>query len=399
MPSPLQNKRIVLGVTGSIAAYKAVDLASKLTQAGALVDTILTYGAGQFVTAIAFRSLTHRPVVTQVFDPHSELAVEHVALARAADIVVVAPATAHLMAKMAHGLADDALTTTLLATEAPILVAPAMDAHMFTHPATQENVATLKRRGVVFVGPASGRLASGLVGIGRLSEPAEIFGHICAVLGRRGDLAGRSIVVSAGGTQEAIDPVRVVTNRSSGRMGYALAEAARDRGASVTLVAAPTALRDPPGVKVVKVGSASQMRDAVQAALSGADALIMAAAVADYQPAAVSPSTVKKGPTRWTLDMTRTPDILAEAQGGFIRVGFAAETEDVLANARQKLEKKKLDLIVANQVSGPESALGGETSRATILGRDGKQEELPLLSKYDVAWRVLDRVKELLQPR
>ncbi|MDP3062264.1 MAG: phosphopantothenoylcysteine decarboxylase, partial [Chloroflexota bacterium] len=202
-----------------------------------------------------------------------------------------------------------------------------------------------------------------------------------------------------GGTQEAIDPVRVVTNRSSGRMGYALAEAARDRGASVTLVAAPTALRDPPGVKVVKVGSASQMRDAVQAALSGADALIMAAAVADYQPAAFSPSKVKKGPERWNLEMTRTPDILAEAQGSFIRVGFAAETEDLLANARQKLEKKRLDLIVANQVSGPESALGGETSRATILGRDGKQEELPLLSKYDVAWRVLDRVKELMTKR
>lgn len=399
MAGPLAGKRIVLGVTGSIAAYKALDLASKLAQAGAQVDTIVTHGASQFVTPLAFRSLTHRPIVTQAFDPNSEMAVEHVALARAADVVVVAPATAHLIAKVAYGLADDALTTTILATEAPLVIAPAMDAHMWSNPATQENVAKLKERGAVFIGPAAGHLASGLVGMGRLVDTPEIIGYICAVLGRKGDLAGRRIVISAGGTQEPIDPVRVVSNLSSGRMGYALAEAARDRGAAVTLVAGPTSLPDPPAVTVVRVQTALQMRDAVQEAVKAADALVMAAAVADYRPLAFSPSKLKKGPERWTLEMARNPDILSEAQGPFVRVGFAAETDNVVEYARDKLQKKGLDLIVANRVSGPESALGGESSRVTIIRRDGAAEELPVLPKYDVAVKVLDRVREVLDQR
>ena len=244
MQSALAGKNIVLGVTGSIACYKALDLASKLVQAGAHVETILSYGATQFVTPLAFRSLTHRSVITDTFDANSEYSVEHVALARWADIVVIAPATVHCLAKLAAGLADDPLTTTVVATEAPLLVAPAMDANMFDHPATQENVARLRNRGVFITGPAPGRLASGLMGMGRLVEPAVLLGHIAAALGKHGDLAGRRVVVSAGGTQEAIDPVRVITNHSSGRMGFAVAEAARDRGADVVLVTAPVALPD-----------------------------------------------------------------------------------------------------------------------------------------------------------
>ena len=232
MAGPLADKHIVLGVTGSIACYKALDLASKLVQAGALVDTLLSYGATQFVTPLAFRSITHREVVTDTFDPNSEFSNQHVALARNADIVVVAPATVHCIAKLALGLADDPLTTTVVATKAPLLVAPAMDADMFDHPATQENLAKLRQRGVAIAGPASGRLASGLIGMGRLLEPSELLGHIAAALGRQGDLAGRTIVVSAGGTMEPIDPVRVITNHSSGKMGYALAEAAPGPGSS-----------------------------------------------------------------------------------------------------------------------------------------------------------------------
>jgi phosphopantothenoylcysteine decarboxylase/phosphopantothenate--cysteine ligase len=242
MPGALENKNIVLGVTGSIACYKALDLASKLVQAGATVDTIMSYGATQFVTPLAFRSITHREVVTDGFDQSSEFSNQHVALAQRADIVVIAPATVHCIAKLALGLADDPLTTTVIATQAPLLVAPAMDANMFHHPATQENLAKLQGRGVVIAGPARGRLASGLTGTGRLLEPLELLGYIAATLGKNSDLSGRTIVISAGGTLEPIDPVRVITNHSSGKMGYALAEAARDRGASVVLVAAPTSL-------------------------------------------------------------------------------------------------------------------------------------------------------------
>ncbi|HZA22759.1 MAG TPA: bifunctional phosphopantothenoylcysteine decarboxylase/phosphopantothenate--cysteine ligase CoaBC, partial [Dehalococcoidia bacterium] len=278
MNGPLVDKRIVLGVTGSIACYKAVDLASKLTQAGALVDTIMTYGATQFVTPLAFRSITHRQVVTNTFDIGSEFANEHVALAKSADIVVIAPATVNCIAKLSVGMADDPLTTTVIATRAPLLVAPAMDGSMFDHPATQENLARLRERGAVIAGPAPGRLASGLVGMGRLLETPELLGYITATLGRGGDLAGRTIVVSAGGTQEPIDPVRVITNNSSGKMGYSLAEAARDRGARAVLVSAPTSLPDPPLVKVVRVQTAQQMCDTVLSALEDADALIMAAA-------------------------------------------------------------------------------------------------------------------------
>jgi phosphopantothenoylcysteine decarboxylase/phosphopantothenate--cysteine ligase len=397
MAGPLANRNIVLGVTGSIACYKAVDLASKLVQAGALVDTILSYGATRFVAPLTFRGITHREVVTDTFALSSEFSIEHLALAQRADIVVIAPATAHCIAKLAAGLADDPLTTTVLATQAPVLVAPAMDGYMFDHPATQENLAKLRQRGVVIAGPAAGRLASGLVGMGRLLETPQLLGYIAATLGRKGDLAGRTIVVSAGGTQEPIDPVRVITNHSSGKMGYALAEAARDRGAEVVLVAAPTSLPDPVLVRVVHVQTAQQMGEAVLREVAQADALIMAAAVADYRPATPASQKIKKDAQELTVSLTKTLDILEAAEGSFVKVGFSAESQDLVANAKAKLRRKALDLMVANDITDPESGFGTDTNRVTLIDRELRVEELPLLTKYEVSHRVLDRVRDLLR--
>ena len=396
MAGPLAGKHVVLGVTGSIACYKAVDLASKLVQAGALVDVIMSYGATQFVTPLAFRSITHREVVTDTYDAASEFANEHVALARRADIVVIAPATVNCIAKLAVGLADDPLTTTVIATTAPLLVAPAMDAAMYDHPATQENLAKLRRRDVAIAGPAPGRLASGLMGMGRLVEPVELLGYISATLGRDGDLAGRAIVVSAGGTQEPIDPVRVITNNSSGKMGYALAEAARDRGARVALVTAPTGLPNPPLVDVKPVRTAEEMALAVRREVAKADALIMAAAVADYRPATAAEQKIKKTDEELTIELAKTTDILDTVRGDFIRVGFAAESENLVANARDKVQRKALDLIVANDITDTDSGFGSDTNRVTLIDRQLQVEELPLLSKYEVSNRILDRVRDLL---
>ena len=400
MDSALAGRNIVLGVTGSIACYKALELASKLAQAGANVETMLSYGATQFVTPLAFRSLTHRSVVTDTFDADAEHSVEHVALARWAELVVIAPATVHCIAKLAAGLADDPLTTTVIATEAPLLVAPAMDANMFDHPATQENIARLRKRGVRLAGPAPGRLASGLTGTGRLVEPAELLGHIAAALGQGGDLAGRRVVVSAGGTQEAIDPVRVITNHSSGRMGFAVAEAARDRGAAVTLVTAPVALPEPPLTRVVKVRSAQDMCAAVLAATAGADALIMAAAVADYRPSVAAGQKIKKtAADEMAIHLDKTIDILATTTGDFVRVGFSAESENLEANAADKVRRKDLDLIVANDITEEGSGFGADTNRVALIDRELRVERLPLLSKYAVGHRILDRVVELLAAR
>ena len=397
MAGPLANKHIVLGVTGSIACYKALDLASKLVQAGALVDTLLSYGATQFVTPLAFRSITHREVVTDTFDPNSSFSIQHVAMARNADIVVVAPATVHCIAKLALGLADDPLTTTVVATKAPLLVAPAMDADMFDHPATQENLGKLRQRGVAIAGPAPGRLASGLIGMGRLLEPSELLGHIAAALGAQGDLAGRTIVVSAGGTMEPIDPVRVITNHSSGKMGYAVAEAARDRGAHVVLVTAPTSLPDPPLIRMVHIRTAQEMCDAVLSNVEEADALIMAAAVADYRPAIEAREKIKKSSAELNIPLTKTTDILEEAEGNFVKVGFAAESENLVTNARDKVQRKALDLIVANDITDPEAGFGVDTNKVTLIDRDLEAEELPLLTKYDVSLQILDRVRDLFR--
>ncbi len=396
MPGPLENKRVILGVTGSIACYKALDLASKMVQAGALVDTVMSYGATQFVTPLAFRSITHREVVTDLFDTNSTYSIEHIELAQQADIVVIAPATAHCIAKLAAGLADDPLTTTILATTAPLLVAPAMDGGMFSHPATQENLAKLRQRGVMIAGPASGRLASGLIGTGRLLETPELLGHIAYALGKDGDLAGKTIVVSAGGTMEPIDPVRVITNHSSGKMGYALAEAGRDRGAKVILVAAPTGLPDPALVEVVAVKTAQEMCDAILERVKRADALIMAAAVADYRPTTEADQKIKKASADLTIDLAKTTDILEAATGDFVKVGFSAETQNLVSNAKIKVGSKNLDLIVANDVTDPDSGFGIDTNKVTLIDRDLNVEELPVLTKYEVGHRILDRVSKLL---
>ncbi len=394
MPGPLVGKYVALGVSGSIACYKAVDLASKLTQDGALVDVLMTPSATRFVTPLTFGAITHRPVVADIFDPKSETSIDHVAVAERADVMIVAPATANTLAKLAWGLADDPVTTTALATKAPIIVAPAMDAHMYDNQATQDNVEKLKSRGYTVAGPASGRLASGLTGRGRLLETQELVGHIRLVLGRDGDLAGRKIVVSAGGTQEAIDPVRFISNHSSGKMGYAVAEAARDRGAEIVLVTASNSLPDPIGAHVRHVVGAREMRDAVVESTEGADVLIMAAAVADWRPVTVASQKLKKGNAQtWAVKLTRTPDILGELRSAdMIKVGFAAESQDLIANARAKLESKGLDLIAANDITSSDGGFASENNKVVLLERDGSVEELPLLSKYDVGSRILDRV-------
>ncbi|MEE3247904.1 MAG: bifunctional phosphopantothenoylcysteine decarboxylase/phosphopantothenate--cysteine ligase CoaBC [Chloroflexota bacterium] len=397
MAGALANKHVVLGVTGSIACYKALDLASKLVQAGALVDIIMSYGATQFVTPLAFRSITHRAVVIDSFDPESEYSVEHVALAQQADVIVVAPATVHCIAKLALGLADDPLTTTIVAAKCPLVVAPAMDGNMYDHPATQSNIATLKKRGVVIAGPGTGRLASGLSGVGRLLETQELLGYISYTIGKDGDLAGRTVVVSAGGTMEPIDPVRVITNHSSGKMGYALAEAARDRGADVVLVTAPTSLPDPALVNVVQIRTAEQMGEAIQRHLDKADALVMAAAVADYRPATAADQKIKKAEDEMNISLAKTTDILKSAEGNYVRVGFAAESQNLVENAKAKVASKKLDLIVANDITAEGSGFGSETNQVTFIDRYMQVEELPLLTKYDVSNRILDRVRDLIR--
>ena len=399
MSGPLVNKHIVLGVTGSIASYKAIDLASKLTQAGALVDTILTYGATQFVTPLAFRSITHRDVITDLYDLDSEFSNEHVALARRADIVTIVPATVNCIAKLAWGMADDPLTTTVVATEAPLLIAPAMDGNMYSHPATQDNLQILERRGVVIVGPDQGYLASGLSGKGRLVDPTQLVGHIAAALGKKGDLSGKKIVISAGGTQEPIDPVRVITNNSSGKMGYAIAEAARDRGAEVILITGPTSLSDPPSITVKNVTTAAVMCSLVLSEVTDSDALIMSAAVADYRPKTSAEQKIKKSNSGLTIDLTKTEDILEKATGNFVKVGFSAESENLVSNATEKIGRKSLDLIVANDITDPDSGFGKDTNKVVIIDDQLQAEHLPILTKYDVGNEILNRVLKVLATR
>ena len=396
----LQGRHIALGITGSIAAYKAADLASKLTQAGARVDALMTDAATRFITPLTLRSLTGRPVFLDMFDPTTELAEEHVEIARRADAVIVAPAGADTIARLAQGRADDMVSLTVLATTAPVLIAPAMDHQMFEQEATQANIRTLCERGYAVVGPAEGRLASGRTGKGRLVDTDVLIGALKYELGRRrGDLAGRGVVVTAGGTREPLDPVRFLSNYSTGKMGYALAEAARDRGAEVTLVSTVSALPLPYGVRLVAVETVAEMRDAVLAACRDAQALIMAAAVSDYRPADRADRKVQKGPERKSIDLERNADFLLEVPDSVLKVGFAAETHDLLANAKTKLQQKRLDLIAANDVTRPGSGFAVDTNQVTIIDRTGAAEELPVLSKYDAAQRLLDRVAALLRQR
>lgn len=401
----LHNKRIILGVTGGIAAYKAATICSRLVQAGALVDVVMTDSAQKFITPLTFQALTHRPVYTDMFHIPDDENIPHIALADAADLLIIAPATANTIGKLANGLADNLLTAIALATPAPVLIAPAMETDMWRHPATQANAQKLQNWGVTLAGPAEGRLASGAMGQGRMVEPEEIIGNARVVLARRGKMAGKRVVVTAGGTREAIDPVRFVSNHSSGKMGYAIAQAASDRGAAVTLITT-VSLPAPYGAGVINVDSAEQMKQAVLEAVRQADALIMAAAVADFRPAAVAGQKIKKksdSSEGLTLDMTRNPDILAEVAaqkstgaGPRVTVGFAAETEELLNNAQGKLQRKKLDLIAANDVSASDAGFAVDTNRIMLLGADGSVEELPLMSKLEVADKILDRVQDLL---
>ncbi len=392
----LQGKSIVLGVTGGIAAYKAVEVASRLVKSGAMVDVIMTEAATEFVGSLTFQAITQRPVVTEMFTLLQETEIGHVSLAKRADLLIVAPLTANTLAKLAGGLADNMLTTTALATRSPILLAPAMETRMWENPLTQVNLARLQEaQDVTTVGPAHGRLASGAIGAGRMAEAAEIVDAARWVLGRSGALAGRQMVVTAGGTREPLDPVRVLTNRSSGKMGHALAVAARDQGADVTLIHTLVAQPIPWGVTEVEVETTQEMRDAVLAALPQTDVLLMAAAPVDFRPASIAEQKIKKQTAgeALTLDLERTPDILHEvairrdAVGRpLVTVGFAAETEDLIENARHKLRSKRLDLIVAND---PRQAMGAEANQVALLDAAGGVQELPSLPKAEVAERVV----------
>jgi phosphopantothenoylcysteine decarboxylase/phosphopantothenate--cysteine ligase len=395
----LTNKTVVLGITGSIAAYKAADIASKLTQAGARVEVIMTESATRFITPLTLRAITGRQVITSMWELASEFSIDHVALAEAADVVAIVPATANILAKLAAGIADDSLSCTVLATEAPVIIAPAMHTGMFQNPVTQDNLAKLKSRGFNIIGPTYGYLASGGEGIGRLADMETIIDTIKRVLARSVDLAEKRIVVTAGGTREVIDPVRYIGNRSSGKMGYAVAEAARDRGATVTLITVATALPRPAGIEVIPVETAAQMHEAVAKAMAQTDALIMAAAVADYRPQSVAEAKIKKEASSLTLELIRTPDILNEVKGDFIKVGFAAESENITENARKKLEGKQLDIIVANDITQADSGFGVDTNRVVIIDKQGNMEDLPLMSKREVADKILDRVVGMMGGR
>jgi phosphopantothenoylcysteine decarboxylase / phosphopantothenate---cysteine ligase len=390
----LEGRRVLVGLAGGIACYKACDLVRQLRQAGATVDVVMTPGAREFVTPLTLQTLAGSPVATDTFDLTQESTIGHIRLADGADVVVVAPATANVIAKMAHGIADDLLTTVLLATRAPLVVAPAMNVHMWEHAATQANVRTLAERGARIVGPASGSLACGYEGAGRLAEAGDLLEAVAGALAPQ-DLAGERVLVSAGPTRETVDPVRYLTNHSSGKMGYAIARVARRRGAEVTLVSGPTALPPPPGVRVVAVESADDMRRALEAEFAGATVLVMAAAVADYRPAAPLGRKLKKAAADLRLELTRNPDIvsdLARSRNGRTVVGFAAETHDVAREARRKLREKGLDLVVANDVTAEGAGFGGDTNVVRLIDANGFDRALPVLPKDDVADRILDWV-------
>lgn len=399
MNTPFTQKRILLGVTGSIAAYKAADLASKLTQSGALVDVILTQAATQFITPLTFQSVTGLRAWVDADLWGHEGHVLHIGLGHRADLMVVAPASANTISRLANGLADNLLSLTALVASCPLVIAPAMDGGMYQHPATQANLEILHQRNAILLGPTSGHLASGLSGVGRMIEPVELLGHLRQILGSTGPLKGKHVVVTAGGTQEPVDPVRTISNRSSGKQGFALAQAALDQGAQVTLITAPTHLPTPVGAARVEVGTAEEMLHAVEATAQKADVLLMAAAVADFRPASTADHKIKKEEGIPQIYLEKTPDILSamakmRSSSGYPRylVGFAAESQDLLENARAKLHSKHLDLIVANDISAADSGFAVDDNRVTLLDSLGGVEELPLMSKAEVAATVLQRV-------
>ena len=413
----LKDKNIILGVTGGIAAYKCVDLVSRLRKQGANVHVILTKGAQNFVTETAMREISGNPVVTSMWQEIQQYDVEHIALARLADVVLVAPATANVIAKCACGMADDMLTTTLLATKAPVFFAPAMNTNMYENSITQQNLHTLQERGCHIIDPAAGHLACGTSGVGRMPEPQELVEILADFFATGKELAesdevdslqhlaeeldfrGLNILVTAAGTREPIDPVRYIGNRSSGKMGYAIAEAARDLGANVTLISGPSALTPLAGVNFFKVESARDMRRLVLENFPESQIVIKAAAVADYRVKNVADHKIKKNDEELTLVLEKNPDILKELgqkkQKGQVLVGFAAETQNLIQYAQSKLEKKNLDMIVANDVSKPQAGFNVDTNLIKLLKRDGSIEELPLMSKKDLAYIILNHVMKI----
>jgi len=400
--SVISGKNILLGVTGSIAAYKAADLASKLTQAGANVDVILTSAAEKFILPLTFQSVTGRRTYTDKDLWGNEAHVLHVGLAKNTNLLVIAPCTADTIAKLTHGIADNLLTVTALAATCPILISPAMDGGMYDHPATQENLKTVQARGGQIIGPAEGHLASGLSGKGRMLEPIDILGHIRIALGRSGSLAGKKVVVTAGGTQEAIDPVRIITNHSSGKQGYALAQAALDAGADVTLITTPVGLTPPIGAKIVNVKSVQDMLDSLSN--ESADVLIMAAAAADFRPKQAARDKIKKRDGIPQIELEAAPDILETVSGKRsdksrykVVVGFAAESKSLIENAQEKLKSKGLDFIAANNISSKDAGFSVDTNRITLLFADGSSESLPLMSKNEVAEKIIEHVARILE--
>ena len=395
----LEGKCVVLGVTGGIAAYKACEIVSRLKKLHANVRVVLTEHACRFVQPLTFETLSGNQVAVSAFEHSFEI--EHISLARAADLLLIAPATANIIGKMAHGIADDLLSTTAMAVVCPILIAPAMNCAMYRSAALQENLETLKGRGVLTVGPESGHLACGDVDIGRMSEPVTIVARVCELLRGQDDLAGKHVLVTAGPTREMVDPVRFLSNRSSGKMGYAIAEAAARRGARVTLVSGPVALERPRGVETVPVTSTLDLYREVTERAKSADLVIQAAAPADFRPLEAARHKIKKTGEGMTLQLTPNPDVAAQLgrdkHEGQVLVAFAAETDDLIANARKKLDKKNADMVVANDVTQPGAGFAGDTNRVTLVTRSDARE-LPLMSKRDVADAILDRALELMRP-
>lgn len=391
----LSGKTVLLGITGGIAAYKMANVASALRKTGAEVHCILTQNATQFITPLTFETLSNNRCIVDTFDRNFQYDVAHVSLAKKADVILIAPATANVIAKLAHGLADDMLTTTVLASRCPKLIAPAMNTAMLENPATQENLATLRRYGFTVIEPATGMLACKDVGSGKLPEPEVLCEEIYRVIGREKDLQGLHITVTAGPTQESLDPVRFLTNHSSGKMGYAIAREAMLRGADVTLISGPVALKAPLGVKLVNITTAQEMLEGVQAALPQTDVLVMAAAVADYRPAVVADQKMKKGEGDMSIPLERTGDVLGwvaqNRHPGLFVCGFSMETEHMLENSQKKRTKKKLDMIVANNLKTQGAGFGVETNVVTLITQDWV-EELPLLGKDEVAGKLLTAI-------
>lgn len=394
--SILRGARVLLGITGGVAAHKSVDLASKLVQQGAQVDAVLTEAAREFLGPAGLQAITRRPVHGSVFEDWTESYAGHITLGEESDVIVIAPATANVIAELAMGLAPDMLGASALASTAPLVIAPAMEDTMYRHPATQQNLETLRHRGALIVGPEPGRLASGELGVGRMSEPATILGAVRLTLGRHGLLSGKRIVVTAGGTREALDPVRYLGNRSTGIMGYAVAQAAIDSGAEVILVTGPTSLPTPYGAARIDVQTAVQMKDAVTEAVKGARAIVMSAAVADYRPKDVRSEKMKKSELGATLslELVTNPDIIAGIdEPGLLKIGFAAETSNLVGHAQKKLRDKGLDLVVANDA---EQAIGSQDNRVTLVWPDGRVDEIPLLPKEQVAEMLIERIGQML---